>query len=163
MDFFLEVQCPTGAEAVPDEAGAPLDGFWICLKTWVAVSFDEVIKCGVRSMQSDKPGCDNDEHAQVRSLSGVEDDTLEKAASIFRALADPSRLRLLVILSEGEACVTELSDQDQLSTVSQRLRTLRSENLVSRKRSGKHIIYGLADDHVLDMIRNALVHAGEDY
>ena len=114
-------------------------------------------------MQSDSPGCDNNDHTQARSLRGIDDDTLEKAARIFRALGEPSRLRLLTILSEGEACVTELSDQDQLSTVSQRLRTLRAENLVSRKRDGKHIIYGLADDHVLDMIRNALVHAGEDY
>ncbi|MDJ0839121.1 MAG: metalloregulator ArsR/SmtB family transcription factor [Acidobacteriota bacterium] len=114
-------------------------------------------------MQSDKPECDNHEHAQVRSLKGIGDDTLEKAARIFRALGDPSRLRLLTILSEGEACVSELSDQDQLSTVSQRLRTLRAENLVSRKRNGKHIIYGLADEHVLDMIRNALAHAGEEH
>jgi ArsR family transcriptional regulator len=114
-------------------------------------------------MQNDNPECDNHEHAQVRSLNSVDDETLEKAARIFRALGDPSRLRLLAILSENEACVSELSDRDQLSTVSQRLRTLRSENLVSRKRNGKHIIYGLADDHVVDMIRNALAHAGEDY
>ena len=114
-------------------------------------------------MQNESPECDNHEHDQVRSLVGVGDDTLEKAARIFRALGDPSRLRLLTILSEGEACVSELADQDQLSTVSQRLRTLRSENLVSRKRNGKHIIYGLSDDHVLDMIRNALAHAGEEH
>lgn len=114
-------------------------------------------------MQSDNPECDNHEHSHLRSLKGVGDDTLEKAARIFRALAEPSRLRLLTILSEGEACVTELADEEQLSTVSQRLRTLRSENLVARKRNGKHIIYSLADDHVLDLIRNALAHAGEEH
>lgn len=113
-------------------------------------------------MSSDTPECEH-VHDQVRSLASVTDDTLEKAARIFRALGDPSRLRLLTILSEGEACVSELSEENQLSTVSQRLRTLRSENLVSRKRNGKHIIYGLADDHVLDMIRNALAHAGEEH
>ena len=112
-------------------------------------------------MNNDMPECDDREHGNIRSLKGVGDDTLEKAARIFRALADPSRLRLLTILSEGEACVSELAEEDQISTVSQRLRTLRSENLVSRKRNGKHIIYGLADDHVVDMIRNALAHAGE--
>lgn len=111
----------------------------------------------------DNPDCNNHEHSEVRSLVGVSDDTLEKAARIFRALADPSRLRLLTILSEEEACVSELADEDQISTISQRLRTLRSENLVSRKRNGKHIIYSLADDHVVDMIRNALAHAGEDH
>ena len=113
-------------------------------------------------MSADHPECTS-EHGQMRSLSHVSDDTLEKASRIFRALGDPSRLRLLTILSEGEACVSELAEQDQISTVSQRLRTLRSENLVSRKRNGKHIIYGLADAHVLDLIVNALEHAGETF
>ena len=110
-------------------------------------------------MENDQPDCAR--HPELRSLSGIGDETLEKAARIFRALGDPARLRLLTVLSEGEACVSELANEDQLSTVSQRLRTLRSENLVSRKRSGKHIIYGLADDHVVSMIENALAHAGE--
>lgn len=110
---------------------------------------------------NEQPDCNN--HPGIRSLKDVGDDTLEKAARIFRALGDPSRLRLLTILSEGEACVSELANEDQLSTVSQRLRTLRSENLVSRKRNGKHIIYSLADEHVVSMIQNALAHAGETH
>lgn len=96
-----------------------------------------------------------------RALTEVPDETLERAARIFRALADPSRLRLITILSQGEACVSELVSGDQQSTVSHRLRLLHSENLVVRKRQGKHIIYRLADDHVVSMIRNALEHAGE--
>lgn len=112
-------------------------------------------------MTNDPSDCHDHDHPALRSLTGVSDETLEKAARIFRALADPSRLRLLTILSEGEACVSELADKDQLSTVSQRLRTLRNENLVSRRRNGKHLIYSLSDDHVLDMIVNALAHAGE--
>ena len=112
-------------------------------------------------MENDQPECIP--HHELRSLSGIDDETLEKAARIFRALGDPSRLRLLTVLSEGEACVSELANEDQLSTVSQRLRTLRSENLVSRKRNGKHIIYGLADEHVVSMIQNALAHAGEHF
>ena len=60
------------------------------------------------------------------------------------------------MLSEGSACVSELATEDQLSTVSQRLKTLRTENLVTRHRDGKHLIYELADDHVMVMIENAL-------
>lgn len=113
-------------------------------------------------MSEDTPECSEDHvHPKMRDLTNISDDTLEKAARIFRALGDPSRLRLLTILSEGSACVSEIAPKEQLSTVSQRLRTLRNENLVSRKRQGKHIIYGLADDHVLEMIVNALHHAGE--
>ena len=116
----------------------------------------------VVNLIDEKPDCkDEPGHQTRRDFTKVSDDTLEKAARIFRALADPARLRLLTILSEGSACVSELASEDQLSTVSQRLRTLRSENLVSRKRQGKHIIYGLSDDHVMEMIVNALSHAGE--
>jgi ArsR family transcriptional regulator len=63
----------------------------------------------------------------------------------------------------GECCVTELVDtlQEKFSTVSQRLRLLRSEGLVVRRREGTHLYYALADRHVADLIRNALDHAGE--
>lgn len=59
--------------------------------------------------------------------------------------------------------MTELAqaEHENISTISQRLRVLRSENLVVRKRRGKHINYGLADQHVMDLIFNALAHASE--
>jgi len=126
------------------------------------LSFQSFMNCSRRDVNEEKPECSEEHgHANLRDFIEVSDDTLEKAARIFRALGDPTRLRLLTILSQGNACVSELASDDQLSTVSQRLRTLRNENLVTRKRQGKHIIYGLADDHVLEMIVNALNHAGE--
>ena len=51
----------------------------------------------------------------------------------------------------------------QISTVSQQLRVLRSENLVSRRRAGKHIFYGLADQHIRDLVLSALAHAAEPH
>lgn len=42
-----------------------------------------------------------------------------------------------------------------------RLRVLRDEGLIARRRDGNHIYYALADRHVADLIRNALAHAGE--
>lgn len=88
---------------------------------------------------------------------------IERAARIFRALGDPSRLRLLAFLANGETCVTEVATAvgDEISTVSQRLRVLRLEGLVVRRRQGKHILYALADQHVVDLIFNALEHAVE--
>lgn len=82
---------------------------------------------------------------------------------MFRALGETSRLRLLVTLAQGEACVSDAAAWagDELSTVSQRLRVLRAEGLVSRRREGKRILYGLADRHVADLIFNALEHAME--
>jgi ArsR family transcriptional regulator len=89
---------------------------------------------------------------------------VERAAALFRALGDSARLSLLERLAGGEYCVTELADAtgEGLSTISQRLRTLRSERLLRRRRLGKHVYYTLADHHVVDLIQSALAHAAEE-
>lgn len=108
--------------------------------------------------------CGVAEHAShgVRE-STVSDEAFERAAALFRAAGDVSRLRLLERLAGGEWCVTELAQAagTGLSSVSQQLRLLRTEHIVTRRRVGKHIYYSLADGHVTDLIRNALEHAAE--
>jgi ArsR family transcriptional regulator len=78
-------------------------------------------------------------------------------------MGDAPRLRLLELLAQGEWCVTEIvaAVNEKFSTVSQRLRLLRSEGLVARRREGTHIFYQLADRHVADLIYNAMAHAQE--
>jgi DNA-binding transcriptional ArsR family regulator len=109
--------------------------------------------------------CGPEEHARRVRHTVVSDDQLERAASIFRAAGDISRLKLLHRLSDGEWCVTELADAAGvgLSTVSQQLRLLRAERIVARRRAGKHIFYSLADSHVSDLIRSAIEHAAEPH
>ena len=88
---------------------------------------------------------------------------LDRAAQLFRAMGDSPRLRILELLKNGERCVTEIvaAVNDKFSTVSQRLRVLRGEGLIARRRDGNHIYYSLADRHVVDLIANALAHAEE--
>ncbi len=114
------------------------------------------------SRKSEHPDCGPGEHRRRRATA-VNPAALERAVRIFRALGDPPRLRLLATLAQGELCVSEIAelDDDGLSTVSQRLRVLRSADLVSRRRDGQHILYGLADAHIGDLIANALAHASE--
>jgi ArsR family transcriptional regulator, lead/cadmium/zinc/bismuth-responsive transcriptional repressor len=90
---------------------------------------------------------------------------VERAAAIFRAAGDPGRLWLLERLQAGERCVTDLAEEagDALSTVSQRLRTLRNEGLVRRRRDGKHFYYALMDDHIAELVRSAVDHAWEEH
>jgi DNA-binding transcriptional ArsR family regulator len=109
------------------------------------------------------PKCDGEGHSRQARAKLVNDEALDRASRLFRALGDVPRLRILAALSQGEACVTELAaaSDESLSTVSQRLRVLRAENIVVRRRDGKHINYGLADQHVSDLIFNALAHASE--
>jgi ArsR family transcriptional regulator, lead/cadmium/zinc/bismuth-responsive transcriptional repressor len=86
-----------------------------------------------------------------------------RAAGMLRAAGDPERLRLLELLTNGELCVSEIAQVTggQLATVSQRLKVLRQEGLVSSRREGKHILYALADQHVIDLIFAVLAHAQE--
>ena len=86
-----------------------------------------------------------------------------RSAAFFRALGDPARLRVVAELCGRELCVSELAalSGDSMSAVSQRLRVLRADGLVVRRREGKHVHYSLCDDHVAEMVRNAIEHATE--
>ncbi|HEY8072583.1 MAG TPA: metalloregulator ArsR/SmtB family transcription factor [Labilithrix sp.] len=113
----------------------------------------------------DHDHCGPEEHARRLGNRAVSDDQLDRAAAIFRAAGDLSRLKLLHRLCDGEWCVTELAEAAGvgLSTVSQQLRLLRAERIVARRRAGKHIFYSLADAHVSDLIQSAIEHAAEPH
>lgn len=86
------------------------------------------------------------------------------AVDIFRALADPTRLRLLVALAEEPLCVCDLAEVAGVSEsgVSHQLRMLRDLRLVAWERDGKRAVYRLSDDHVRDLLVIGLAHAGEE-
>jgi len=78
-------------------------------------------------------------------------------------MGDLSRLRILDLLRAGELCVTEIVESlgEKFPSVSARLRLLKTEGLIVRRRDGNHIYYALADRHVVDLIYNAVEHANE--
>jgi ArsR family transcriptional regulator, lead/cadmium/zinc/bismuth-responsive transcriptional repressor len=112
-------------------------------------------------MKEPAPKCQAADHADAEG--SLPPDALERAAQIFRAMGDGARLRILDLLKQRERCVTEIvaAVGEKFTTVSQRLKLLRSEGLLVRRRDGNHIYYALADRHVVDLIQNALAHATE--
>ena len=82
---------------------------------------------------------------------------------MLRAGGDPERLRILELLLSGEHQVSDIaaSTEAEMSTTSQRLKTLLQEELVSRRRAGRDIFYRLTDSHVETLIRNVIDHAGD--
>lgn len=109
-----------------------------------------------------QPACSPEDHSSG-PWTEIDADDVVRAADIFRALGDPGRLRILALLVQQDRCVTELADAlgEKISTVSQRLKLLRSERLTRSRRAGKHIYYSLADKHIVDLIANAFDHAME--
>ncbi|MEL6906363.1 MAG: metalloregulator ArsR/SmtB family transcription factor [Planctomycetota bacterium] len=106
--------------------------------------------------------CSPEEHAP-RRLGPRPDRAFTGAVQLFKALADEQRLRTLELLSRGEACGSEIAAtfDEPLSTVSHRMKLLETAGLVTRRREGRHVYFGLADDHVVHLVEDALDHALE--
>ncbi|MFD7530874.1 ArsR/SmtB family transcription factor [Streptomyces sp. NPDC059849] len=81
-------------------------------------------------------------------------------ASTLQALATPSRLRILARLQEGPCPATELADAVGMeqSACSHQLRLLRNLGLVTGERRGRSVIYALYDNHVAELLDQALFH-----
>jgi DNA-binding transcriptional ArsR family regulator len=71
-------------------------------------------------------------------------------AAVFRALADPTRRRILEDLSKGELAAGELAARFPISgpSVSRHLAVLRGAGLVTERRSGNRVIYSLVGDQL---------------
>ena len=93
-----------------------------------------------------------------RDVKGEEN--LNFLSKIFKALGDPSRLKIVYILSQSPLCVCDIADVLDMtqSLVSHHLRTLRDLKLVKFKRQGKQVIYSLDDEHVLKLVKEGLDH-----
>jgi DNA-binding transcriptional ArsR family regulator len=83
-----------------------------------------------------------------------------RLARIYKALGDPTRVKILMALAEQELCVHELSSLLGMtqSAVSHQLAMLRALHIVRYTKSGRHIFYNLDDDHVADMLQLGLAH-----
>ena len=88
---------------------------------------------------------------------------IDDLTEIFRVLGDPTRVRILDVLSRSEVCVQDLAGTLQLSesAVSHQLRLLRSARIVRARRSGRNVFYALDDHHVLALFEQGLRHAQE--
>ncbi len=73
------------------------------------------------------------------------DQDLEQLITVFRLLADKTRLNILLLLSDGERNVTNLCEALSLPqpTVSHHLGLLRMNNIIGNRREGKQIFYSL--------------------
>ncbi len=81
-------------------------------------------------------------------------------ADLFSALSDPTRLRIISLLLDGERNVGELASQLAMteSAVSHQLRGLRQLRLVRSRKDGRQVFYALDDDHVEELYRLGLEH-----
>ncbi|WP_293002724.1 metalloregulator ArsR/SmtB family transcription factor [Mycobacterium sp.] len=93
--------------------------------------------------------------------AAIPDDDVTLIVEVFRMLADPTRIRVLWALTGGELSVTELADQvsKPAPSVSQHLAKLRMARLVSTRREGTTIFYSLENEHVGQLVADAVFNA----
>ena len=90
----------------------------------------------------------------------LSDKVMAAMAESFKALGDPTRLRIMALLFKGERTVGDLADHLVVSqsAVSHQLRLLRNLDIVRHRKDGREVYYALADDHIRDIYTRTLEH-----
>lgn len=100
---------------------------------------------------------DKVKQAQHVLLDGL---TATYLADTFKALADPTRIRIISILACTELCVCDLAATLGMtqSAVSHQLRLMRQMRLVKNRKKGRMVYYSLDDKHIHDLFQRGLEH-----
>jgi DNA-binding transcriptional ArsR family regulator len=90
----------------------------------------------------------------------LQEHTSTHLADLFSALSDPTRLRIISVLLEGEMNVGDIAAHLEMteSAVSHQLRGLRQLRLVRARKNGRQVYYSLDDDHIAKLYRLGLDH-----
>lgn len=73
---------------------------------------------------------------------------------VFKALADPTRLKILEVIMAGEKCICEIipSTGKSQPNVSQHLKVLKNAGIVEERKDGTRIMIAVSDDAIYDII-----------
>ena len=102
--------------------------------------------------------------SKQQTANELDDETVQNVSQMFKALSDPTRLRILCLLFRKEHAVNQIATTLDLnqSTVSHQLRLLKNLRLVKHRRQGTTVFYSHADGHVFDILRQMIEHAQHD-
>ena len=90
-------------------------------------------------------------------------DQAQLMAEFFALLADANRLRILELVAAQEICVHEIAAAIGMTeaAVSQQMRYLRSNRIVTHEKRGRHVYYQLADRHIIEIYQLVTEHLQE--
>ncbi|WP_148927639.1 ArsR/SmtB family transcription factor [Paenibacillus methanolicus] len=100
--------------------------------------------------------------ADLAAIRGklVTEQSAAQLADLFKALGDPTRVKIIHALQQSELCVHDLTQVLEMgqSAISHQLRLLRNLRIVKRRKVGKTVFYSLDDDHVEQLFMLTLQH-----
>ncbi|WP_194540333.1 metalloregulator ArsR/SmtB family transcription factor [Paenibacillus sp. FSL W7-1279] len=94
----------------------------------------------------------------------ISDEDMIGMAEIFKALADPTRVKVAYMLDRGgELCVCDVAEVlgSSTATASHHLRTLKNKEIAKSRKAGKNVYYSLKDDHIRTLLHMTLEHQKE--
>lgn len=105
--------------------------------------------------------CEHELLAERARKSMPPEEQIECMCSAFKVLGEPSRMKILLALMGGELCVYHIAEAvgGNQSNVSHQLRILKDARIVRSRRSGKNILYSVADEHVTAIVLMSRAHA----
>ncbi len=103
------------------------------------------------------------EKVEQARREAISDRDLERLSLTYRALGDPNRLKIVMVLRNVEMCVCDLAAFTGLSesAMSHQLRRLKDLALVKSRRVGQIVYYSLDDAHVTELLEVGLDHVRE--
>ncbi len=113
------------------------------------------MKCGVEYIHRDAV-----ERAENQM---IDEGVVLDSATVFKALSDPTRIKILHALSITELCVCDLAKMMgmSVSAISHHLRLLRALRIVKFRKEGKVVFYSLDDVHISALIKSCVEHVQE--
>ncbi|MBR2388374.1 MAG: winged helix-turn-helix transcriptional regulator [Clostridia bacterium] len=92
-----------------------------------------------------------------------EEEKIFDLSELFKILGDSTRMRILFVLFESEACTCDLAEVLKMtsSAISHQLKSLQRAKLVKSRRDGRTVYYSLADEHVRTIISQGMEHIEE--
>ena len=108
--------------------------------------------------------CEEEDLHEARIKSALaampSEENIEEMAARFKAISEPSRLKILLALEGGELCVDHIVEAvgGNQSAVSHQLKTLKDNKILKSRREGKKILYSVSDGHVMAMIELSKEH-----
>ena len=103
----------------------------------------------------------NKESGEAEVTNTLDEETLFVVSQTFKALGDPTRIRILHLLFHKEFSVNDIAENLSLrqSTVSHQLRFLKNLRLVKYRREGTSLYYSHDDEHVMLTLQQMIDHA----
>jgi len=102
-------------------------------------------------------------HNRQLTMPPLDEEAALNVAELFRTFGDSTRIQILNVLIAQELCVGEICEILSMSqsAISHQLRVMRSNGLVKKRKSGRHIYYSVKDEHIQTLYQQGLAHVQE--